>query len=91
MTHEGWPFNHPFTGGDTIREICKVSGAHLELVKDAVNINQSERLFKLIGSQEQIQQAVQLVAEKIGTVSSSWSFLFILIIFYYLLILYFNN
>lgn len=53
-------------GGDTIREICKMSGAHLELVKDAINISQSERLFKLIGSQEQIQQAVQLVAEKIG-------------------------
>lgn len=52
-------------GGETIREICRQSGAHVELNRDA-SANSMERIFRIQGSQDQIRQAIQLVCEKAG-------------------------
>jgi KH domain len=57
-------------GGDTIREICRQSGAHVELNRDQnVNVNSLERVFRITGSPEQMQAAVRLISEKAGIVS----------------------
>jgi len=58
-----------FSGGETIREINRVSGARVEMSRDPPQ-NPTERVFKFYGSQEQIQAAVALVQEKAGLVYS---------------------
>lgn len=56
------------TGGETIREICRQSGAHVELNRDQ-SLNQLERIFRIQGSPEQVQSAIRLICEKAGIVS----------------------
>lgn len=56
------------SGGETIRDINRVSGAHVELDRNSGN-NPMERLFRIRGSPEQIQHAIQLINEKTGAVS----------------------
>lgn len=56
-------------GGETIREICRQSGAHVELNRDQ-NINSLERVFRITGSADQMQAAVRLISEKAGISSS---------------------
>lgn len=52
-------------GGETIREICRQSGAHVELNRDQ-SLNQLERIFRIQGSPEQVQSAIRLICEKAG-------------------------
>ncbi|BFZ20521.1 hypothetical protein BsWGS_23560 [Bradybaena similaris] len=52
-------------GGETIREINRQSGAHVELDRNPPpNIN--EKLFNIRGNPSQIQHAIQLIQEKTG-------------------------
>jgi len=56
-----------YPGGETIREINRVSGAHVELNRDSQDGN--ERFFKIQGNPDQIQHAISLIHEKAGLVS----------------------
>ena len=56
------------TGGETIRDICRQSGAHVELNRDQ-SANSLERVFRISGLPEQMQQAMRLISEKAGIVS----------------------
>ena len=58
-------------GGDTIREIIRLSNAHVELSRDAMLAAQrpNDRHFIIQGSNSQTQQALKLIADKIGMVS----------------------
>jgi len=58
------------SGGETIREICRQSGAHVELNRDQSSAS-LERVFRIQGSSDQILQAIQLVSEKAGIVNLS--------------------
>ncbi len=70
-------------GGETIREICRQSGAHVELNRDQ-SANSMERVFRIQGSPDQIRQAIQLVAEKAGIVSgANANGLFFLYLYYF--------
>ncbi|ESO06280.1 hypothetical protein HELRODRAFT_188314 [Helobdella robusta] len=60
-------------GGETIREICRSSGAHVELNREANNPASIQRLFRIVGSQEQIQSAIRLISDKVGTVAPTLS------------------
>jgi len=66
-------FKYLLAGGETIREICRQSGAHVELNRDQTT-NISERVFRIQGSPDQIRQAVLLVNEKAGVVRASFNF-----------------
>lgn len=55
-------------GGETIRSINNQSGAHVELDRNQQQ-NPYEKVFILRGTPEQIQQAQELISEKIGGVS----------------------
>jgi hypothetical protein len=59
-----------FPGGETIKEIARTSGAQVELARDQQG-NPHERVFRIQGNPDQIQTAIQMVAEKAGIVSSS--------------------
>jgi far upstream element-binding protein len=52
-------------GGDTIREINRITGAHVELNRDSAT-DRHERLFRIRGTPEQIQHAIGLIHEKAG-------------------------
>lgn len=52
-------------GGETIRDICRQSGAHVELSRDH-SANSLERVFRISGLPEQMQQAMRLISEKAG-------------------------
>ena len=56
-----------FSGGETIREINRQSGAHCELSRDPPP-NQHERVFRIQGNPEQVQSAIRLINEKTGQV-----------------------
>ena len=56
------------SGGETIREINRESGAHVELSRQQ-SASQRERVFRIEGDQSQIQHAVQMICEKAGIVS----------------------
>lgn len=58
-------------GGDTIREIIRLSNAHVELSRDSMLAAQrpNDRHFIIQGSPSQTQQALKLIADKIGMVS----------------------
>jgi len=55
-------------GGETIRDICRQSGAHVELNRDQ-SANSLERVFRISGLPEQMQHAMRLISEKAGIVS----------------------
>jgi far upstream element-binding protein len=55
------------SGGETIREINRQSGAHCELSRDPPP-NPHERVFRIQGSPDQIQTAIRLINEKTGQV-----------------------
>lgn len=59
-------------GGDTIREIIRLSNAHVELSRDTVLAAQrpNDRHFIIQGSPNQTQQALKLIADKIGMTPS---------------------
>lgn len=52
-------------GGDTIREINRVSGGFVELARQQ-NQGSNERVFNVRGTPDQIQHAVRLICEKAG-------------------------
>lgn len=52
-------------GGETIREINRQSGAHVELHRQQ-SANPRERVFKIQGNPDQIQTAIRLISEKAG-------------------------
>uniref|UniRef100_A0A0B6ZGD1 K Homology domain-containing protein n=3 Tax=Arion vulgaris TaxID=1028688 RepID=A0A0B6ZGD1_9EUPU len=52
-------------GGETIREINRQSGAHVELDRNPPP-NLNEKLFNIRGNPGQIQHAIQLIQEKTG-------------------------
>ncbi|XP_059142520.1 far upstream element-binding protein 1-like isoform X4 [Physella acuta] len=52
-------------GGETIREINRQSGAHVELDRNPPP-NMSEKVFNIRGNPNQIQHAIQLIQEKTG-------------------------
>ncbi len=52
-------------GGETIKEIARTSGAQVELARDQQG-NPHERVFRIQGNPDQIQTAIQMVAEKAG-------------------------
>ncbi len=55
-----------YEGGDSIREINKRTGAHVEIERNHKNLPEgSERIFVIKGSEEQIEFAQQLIYEKI--------------------------
>ena len=57
-------------GGETIREINRLSGAHVELSRHPPpGTNPRDRVFKVQGNPDQIQHAMRLIAEKAGLVS----------------------
>jgi len=58
-----------FSGGETIREINRQSGAHCELSRDPPP-NQHERVFRIQGNPDQVQAAIRLINEKTGQVIS---------------------
>ncbi len=57
-------------GGETIREINRMSGAYVELSRSQPP-NPRERVFKISGNPNQVQQAMRLISEKAGLVSRS--------------------
>lgn len=61
-----------FSGGETIREINRQSGAHCELSRDPPP-NQHERVFRIQGNPEQVQAAIRLINEKTGQVFDNHS------------------
>ncbi|XP_052091444.1 far upstream element-binding protein 1-like isoform X3 [Mytilus californianus] len=52
-------------GGETIRQINQQSGAHVELQRNP-GPNPNEKVFVVRGNPQQVQQAVQMIAEKAG-------------------------
>ena len=59
-------------GGDSIKEINRRSGAHVEIDKSQRGANATEgadKMFVIRGTSEQIQYAQQLIYEKITGVS----------------------
>lgn len=52
-------------GGETIKLINQQSGAFCEMDRSAIN-PPNEKMFKMRGTQEQIEHARQLISEKIG-------------------------
>jgi len=56
-------------GGETIREIKNMSGAHVELSR-APPPNPSEKFFIIRGNAEQIDNAQRMISEKIGLATS---------------------
>ncbi len=52
-------------GGETIREINRQSGAHVELDRNPPP-NPGEKIFNVRGNPQQIQHAIQLICEKAG-------------------------
>jgi far upstream element-binding protein len=52
-------------GGETIRDINRTSGAHVELDRNPPP-NMGEKLFNIRGNPSQIQHAIQLICEKTG-------------------------
>lgn len=57
-----------FEGGETIREINRITGAHVELDRQSGN-NPMERLFRIQGAPDQVQHAIRLINEKTGVAS----------------------
>ena len=56
------------TGGETIKDISRNSGAQVELARDQQG-DPRERVFRIQGNPDQIQTAIQMIAEKAGIVS----------------------
>ena len=50
-------------GGENIRTICQMSGAHVELNRNAPQ-NMPEKEFTIRGTPDQIQHAMHLIGEK---------------------------
>ena len=59
----------PPAGGETIREIENISGAHIVLSR-APPPNSFERFFIIRGTWEQIDNAQRMISEKIGLATS---------------------
>ena len=57
-------------GGETIRDINRLSGAFVELSRTN-NPSSPQRVFNIKGSPDQVQEAVRLICEKAGLVSFS--------------------
>ena len=55
-----------FSGGETIRRINQESGAHVELQKHP-GPNPELKLFSITGTPDQIQHAIQMIREKVGS------------------------
>ena len=64
-------------GGETIRDICRQSGAHVELNRDQ-SASSLERVFRVTGLPDQMQTAIRLISEKAGIVSHSVIYLRVL-------------
>jgi hypothetical protein len=59
-----------FLGGESVKEINRRSGAHVEIDKSHRNApDGSDKMFCIKGTNEQIQFAQQLIYEKITGVS----------------------
>ncbi|ESN97716.1 hypothetical protein HELRODRAFT_114122 [Helobdella robusta] len=58
-------------GGENIKEINRISGAHAELVRDQNNANAdpNTKRFRIQGTPEQVQHCIQLINEKAGLVT----------------------
>ena len=57
-------------GGETIKEICRMSSAHVEIQKQPPP-NPSIKIFNVSGDQHAIDHAIQLICEKAGISSST--------------------
>ena len=55
-----------FSGGETIRRINQESGAHVELQKHP-GPTPYQKLFSITGTPDQIQHAIQMIREKVGS------------------------
>jgi len=65
-------FHDQNSGGESIKEINRRSGAHVEIDKSQRGANATEgadKMFVIRGTSEQIQYAQQLIYEKITGVS----------------------
>lgn len=58
-------YNLYFLGGENIRDIMRVSGAHVELERNQPP-GQNDKVFNIKGNQSQIQHAISLIQEKTG-------------------------
>jgi hypothetical protein len=58
-----------FKGGESVKEINRRSGAHVEIDKKTNTTDGGDKMFIIRGSNEQIQYAQQLIYEKITGVS----------------------
>lgn len=64
------------SGGETIKNINQQSGAHVELQRNPpLNTDPNVRIFSIRGTPQQMEMARQLIDEKIGVGSKSWTFL----------------
>lgn len=59
-------------GGETIREINRQSGAHVELSRSQPP-NSRDRVFKVSGTPDQIEQALHMMSEKAGVPHPGYS------------------
>ena len=57
-----------FAGGETIKEINRMTGCYVELSRDRPP-NPHDRVFLLSGAPDQIQRAIGMICEKAGLVS----------------------
>ena len=67
-------------GGESVKEINRRSGAHVEIDKSQRNSSDSsDKMFVIRGTNDQIQYAQQLIYEKITGVSRMGSFFYIIL------------
>ncbi|VDM21466.1 unnamed protein product [Hydatigera taeniaeformis] len=52
-------------GGDSIKEICRVSGAHVEISKEPPP-DPSIKIFNIRGNPNEIEQAIRMISERAG-------------------------
>lgn len=60
-------WHHPFSGGETIKNIKEQSRAHVELQRNPPpNTDPNVRIFSIRGTPQQLEKARQLINERIG-------------------------
>uniref|UniRef100_A0A5K3EKV9 KH domain-containing protein n=3 Tax=Mesocestoides corti TaxID=53468 RepID=A0A5K3EKV9_MESCO len=52
-------------GGESIKEICRVSGAHVEISKEPPP-DPSIKIFNIRGNRNEIEQAIRMISERAG-------------------------
>ncbi|CAH8869693.1 unnamed protein product [Trichobilharzia szidati] len=52
-------------GGESIKEICRVSGAHVEISKEPPP-DPSIKIFNVRGNRQEIEQAIRMISERAG-------------------------